>query len=253
MPSIKSPIAKKIIPAAILTTLICGAGISIAFYFGHIAIHHPDRKQYPIQGLDISAFQKQIDWPKIDRNEVNFIFIKATEGATFKDRSFPENWRNAGQAKLIRGAYHFFTFCKPGKLQAQNFILTVPVEDNTLPPIIDLEFSGNCQTRLSPAALKQELQDYITEVQKVYQQIPILYATHEFYDAYLQHEFVQHPIWISNFYTQPHLADGRRWTFWQYSERGRVNGIGNLVDRNVFNGSLEQFQQLLKRPALGIP
>jgi TIR domain len=39
--------------------------------------------------------------------------------------------------------------------------------------------------------------------------------------------------------------DGRRWTFWQYTERGRVTGVPTLVDRNVFNGSKEQFKQLL--------
>jgi lysozyme len=250
---LKSLDSKKLIVLGIQAVLLSSVGFGIAFYFGYWKINEPDRQQYPIRGIDISAFQKQIDWSKLDRREVDFILIKATEGATFKDRSFPDNWHNAGEAKLIRGAYHFFTFCKPGKIQAQNFIATVPVATNTLPPIVDLEFSGNCQTRLSKAALKQELQDYITEIQKVYQQIPILYVTHEFYDAYLQHEFVQNPIWISNFYTQPHLADGRRWTFWQYSERGRVNGIGNLVDRNVFNGSLEQFQQLLQRPVIGTP
>jgi lysozyme len=175
---------------------------------------------------------------------VNFVVIKATEGGDFKDKSFGENWRKAGQNNFTRGAYHFFTFCKPGKVQAKNFIDSVPVENNTLPPIIDLEFKGNCKTRLSKAALKQELQDYIAVVQKNYQQTPVLYTTHEFYDLYLQREFIQNPIWISNLSTQPYLADGRRWTFWQYSNQGKVSGIETSVDLNIFNGSIEQFQEL---------
>jgi lysozyme len=251
----KSSITKKLIPIAVLTTLLSGIGLGAGFYFGLIRIQEPDRQQYPIQGIDISAFQKQIDWQKLDisartggdRSETDFIIIKATEGGDFKDPSFPDNWRNAGQKNLTRGAYHFFTFCKPGKIQAQNFINSVPIETNTLPPIIDLEFIGNCKTKPSVAALKQELQDYIIEVQKNYHQTPILYTTQEFYDAYLQHEFTPNPIWISNFYSQPRLADGRRWTLWQYTERGKINGIETLVDRNVFNGSKEQFQQLLNR------
>jgi lysozyme len=243
----KSLITKKLIPIAILTTLLGGIGLGTGFYFGLIRIHEPDRQQYPVRGIDISAFQKQIDWSKLDRNEVDFIFMKATEGGDFKDPNFPDNWRNAGQSKLNRGAYHFFTFCKPGKIQAQNFISSVPVETNTLPPIIDLEFIGNCKVRPSVATLKQELQDYITEVQKTYKQTPILYTTQEFYDAYLQKEFSSNPIWISNFYSQPHLADGRQWAFWQYTERGRVAGVPTLVDRNVFNGSKEKFKQLLTR------
>jgi lysozyme len=240
-------ISKRLIPLAISFIFFGGVAWGIAFYFGYFKIHDPDRQQYPIRGIDISAFQKQIDWPNIDRQQVDFIIIKATEGGDFKDRSFPDNWRKSGQTNIPRGAYHFFTFCKPGKTQAQNFIDTVPVENNTLPPIIDLEFIGNCKTRPSVATLKQELQDYITEVQKIYQQTPILYTTQEFYDAYLQHEFTPNPIWISNFYSQPRLADGRRWTLWQYTERGRVKGVQTLVDRNVFNGSKEQFQELLNR------
>ncbi len=243
----KKIIAKRLILLAILLTFLGGAAWGNAFYFGYFKIHDPDRQQYPIRGIDISAFQKQIDWPNLDRREVDFIIIKATEGGDFKDRSFPDNWRNSGQTNIPRGAYHFFTFCKPGKTQAQNFIDTVPVESNTLPPIIDLEFIGNCKTRPSVAVLKQELQDYIAEVQKTYQQTPILYTTEEFYDAYLQHEFTPNPIWISNFYRQPRLIDGRRWTLWQYTERGRVKGVETLVDRNVFNGSKEQFQELLNR------
>jgi LysM repeat protein len=31
-----------------------------------------------------------------------------------------------------------------------------------------------------------------------------------------------------------------QWTFWQYSEKGRVNGINANVDLNVFNGTLEE-------------
>ena len=98
---------------------------------------------------------------------------------------FLENWRKAKQAGLIRGAYHFFTFCRPGKEQAQNFIATVPVESGTLPPVIDLEFGGNCQARPPREDLVSELTEYIAEIERVYQQTPILYVTYEAYDAYL--------------------------------------------------------------------
>jgi lysozyme len=213
--------------------------------FGVSISQEPDRQKYPVRGIDVSAFQKKIDWSKINPQEMNFVVIKATEGGDFKDKNFAENWRKTNQAKLTRGAYHFFTFCKPGKVQAKNFIDTVPTENNVLPPIIDLEFKGNCKARPSKAALKKELQDYIAAVQKNYRQTPVLYVTHEFYDAYLQHEFVQNPIWISNLSAQPYLVDGRRWTFWQYTNQGKVAGVETPVDLNVFNGSIEQFQELL--------
>jgi lysozyme len=36
----------------------------------------------------------------------------------------------------------------------------------------------------------------------------------------------------------------KNWTFWQYSNQGKVTGIETSVDLNVFNGSIEQFQEL---------
>ena len=236
-----------------LATFSCVASVwGILFYNGIIAIHDPDRQRFPVRGIDISAHQNQIDWPKLaaakQPEAADFVIIKATEGGDFRDRHFTKNWQKAKQVGVVRGAYHFFTFCKSGKIQAQNFIDTVPVETQTLPPTVDLEFSGNCLRRLTPAELQQELTEYLQEIQKAYQQTPILYVTHEFHDAYLQNKFTNYPIWISNFYTTPHLSDHRPWTFWQYSERGKIAGVNGLIDRNVFNGSRSQFQQLLKQP-----
>jgi lysozyme len=212
------------------------------FYWGFLHIHHPSRAKFPIQGIDVSEHQGEIDWTKIDRRSVNFVFMKATEGGDFRDRQFQRNWAGAKKAGIIRGAYHFFTFCKAGALQAQNFIDAVPVDRDILPPVIDLEFAGNCQNRPSPVALDRELTAYIQKVTNVYRQQPILYVTNEFYTAYLQGKFTKYAIWISDFYTTPDLnRDDREWLFWQYSERGRVAGIDGMVDLNVFNGTVERF------------
>jgi lysozyme len=221
---------------------ICG----VLFYNGILHIHRPSRGKFPIQGIDVSEHQGEIDWAQIDRRAVNFVFIKATEGGDFRDRQFQRNWLGAKNAGIARGAYHFFTFCKAGAVQAQNFIDTVPVDRDILPPVIDLEFSGNCQRRLSQVELDRELTAYIQKIVDVYRQPPILYVTNEFYTTYLQSKFTQYPIWISDFYTTPDLRrDERTWLFWQYSERGRVAGIDTLVDLNVFNGSNVQFQYLI--------
>jgi lysozyme len=224
------------------------------FYQGILSIHSPSRERFPIQGIDISVHQGEIDWAKIDRRSVNFVFIKATEGGDFRDRQFERNWLGAKSAGISRGAYHFFTFCKAGALQAQNFIDTVPLDRAALPPVIDLEFSGNCQRRPSQSELDRELTAYIQKVSAVYRQQPILYVTNEFYTAYLQGKFTKYAIWISDFYTTPDLnRDDRRWLFWQYSERGRIAGIDTLVDLNVFNGTIEQFQYFSTRSTFTPP
>ncbi len=177
---------------------------------------------------------------------VDFVFIKATEGGDFKDSRFLQNWRNAQRVGIPRGAYHFFTFCRSGATQATNFIDTVPVEPQTLPPVIDLEFGGNCQARPSPERLERELQEFIAAVEQVYQRSPLLYVTYEAYEAYSKGRFEHLEIWIRDIFWTPELSDRRPWRIWQYSNRGRLRGIPTYVDLNVFAGSEEAFQQLIQ-------
>jgi lysozyme len=228
--------------------MIAIAGICGLFYFGKIYANDPDHKRFPVRGIDISSHQQQIDWQQLDRSSINFMLIKATEGGDFKDSLFQINWQNARQQGMTVGAYHFFTFCKSGREQAQNYINSVPKLSGMLPPVIDLEFSGNCQSRPTPAELTTELNIFIAIVEKAYRKRAILYVTHEFYDQYLRDRYANQPIWLSDFYSfnkLPRLTDDQQWLFWQYSERGSIIGISTLVDLNVFNGDQVEFNRLV--------
>jgi lysozyme len=242
-------IDRKMLATSIALSTIAIAGISwILFDAGIVFVNHPDRNRFPIRGIDISNHQRQIDWEKIDRAGLNFVLIKSTEGGDFKDPFFAQNWEQAKAKGAIVGAYHFFTFCKSGREQAQNYTETVPLLKQSLPPVIDLEFIGNCKKIPTAAELEQELNSFIAIVEKFYRKKPILYVTYEFYDRYLQHKYPDYPIWISDFYSLnklPTLADGKPWLFWQYSERGRITGISTPVDLNVFNGNKSQFDRLV--------
>ena len=216
-------------------------------YTGILRFNYPGKREFPIRGIDISHHQKKIDWEKLRSEEIHFVFMKATEGGDWKDPLFLENWQQAEQAGFVRGAYHFFTFCRSGKDQARNFIETVPNEPITLPPVIDLEFGGNCQARPSKQTILQELKDYIYEVEQVYQAAPMIYVTDAAYETYISGEFEQNAIWIRDIFKRPDLPDGRTWTFWQYSNRGRLDGIETPVDLNVFRGDAAVFRHLLSK------
>lgn len=107
-------------------------------YFGILQINNPDKTKFPIRGIDISRFQHRINWKTSKSEDVRSVFIKATEGGDYRDPVFSENWNKSNQAGFVRGAYHFFTFCRAGREQAQNFINTVPVEAGTLSPATEL-------------------------------------------------------------------------------------------------------------------
>ncbi|MDH6308630.1 lysozyme [Dysgonomonas sp. PFB1-18] len=220
-------------------------GLYIGYYKGYIRMNYPTFADYPVQGIDVSHHQEKIDWGKLDKQAVQFAFIKATEGGNHKDSMFQENWREARDHQILSGAYHFFTFCKEGEEQARNYIHYVPRDSIDLPPIIDLEYGGNCQEANRKEDLILEITRYLEIIEDHYQRKVIIYTTNEFYRNHLQNRFPDNPIWIRNILSEPNLPDGRKWTFWQFANRGRLDGITTLVDLNAFNGSREEFDKML--------
>src|SRR5258708_6476004 len=59
-----------------------------------------------VEGLDVSHFQRTIDWPEVSKTKV-FTFIKATEGVSETDPLFATNWAASKAAGLLRSAYGF--------------------------------------------------------------------------------------------------------------------------------------------------
>ena len=46
-------------------------------------------------GADISAYQADVDMNRLKEQNIQFLYIKATEGSTLQDERFAENWKNA--------------------------------------------------------------------------------------------------------------------------------------------------------------
>jgi lysozyme len=210
---------------------------------GYWRFNHPSYAEYPIRGLDISHHQGNIDWNALREEHLSFVYIKATEGGTYRDLQFSENWEAANRIGMARGAYHFFTFCRSGKEQAMNFVSTVPVDPHALPPAIDFEFAGNCDDRPNPAVLLKELTDFIRVLERVYHKRPIIYVGRDSYEAYLKGKVPSFKLWVRNVLFTPQLSDRTDWTFWQYAENSHVNGIDGIVDLNVFNGAKPLFAE----------
>lgn len=228
-------VRRKLILSFVLLDVVVIAVVAM-FYLGYIRFNYPDKSEFPVRGIDISHHQGEINWGALAEENLSFVIIKATEGADFVDPKFSHNWRNARQSGYRTGAYHFYRLCKTPEEQAANFRNVVPKENGSLPPSVDLEFGGNCETDKPKDQILAEIQRFLTLLEKHYGAKPIIYATPEFYDAYLQGWFTDYPIWFRDIYGRPDLPDGRSWYIWQYANRGHLKGIDTYVDLNVLNG-----------------
>jgi lysozyme len=242
----KKRIHKLVIYAMIL--LIIGLFFTVVLWFQGVYIPNDSTaKHYPVKGVDVSAYQGEIEWTKLQDQGIKFAFIKATEGSSFIDRYFEKNWENARKTNLQIGAYHFFSYDSKGTTQAHNFIKTVPFDKQSLPPVIDVEFYGDKEK--NPPERKQvekELQTMVEMLEDKYGKRVILYTTKKAYDLYIKNSFEQCDIWIRDVFTEPSLPDKRNWTFWQYTDREQLkgyNGEEKFIDVNVFHGSEREFEE----------
>lgn len=223
--------------------LVCLGVAGSVFYFAYLAPFSPDRSRYPVRGIDVSHHQGEIHWQRVPADDVAFAIIKATEGGDHVDTTFAENLPQARAAGLAVGAYHFFTFCRPGADQARNFISVVPRDQPLLPPVVDIEFVGNCANRPTGEELRAELDAFLGLVEPAFGKQAIIYLIGEASDAYADHMPVRER-WVRSLVRQP--ADGT-WTYWQYHNQGRVDGIEGDVDLNVLQGGPSRLAELFDR------
>lgn len=202
-------------------------------------------KNYNIHGIDVSRYQKTINWPSVQEMEfrnikIRFAFMKATEGESLIDPQFRRNWLHAKKAAIPRGAYHFFIASKNPKRQALNFIRTVQLKPGDFPPVLDVETLNG----MPIPELKQKVKEWLAIVEKHYGVKPILYTNASFYKDYLGSDFDEYPLWVAHYLQKNAPRIERDWHFWQHSELGRVNGIDAKVDFNVFKGDSTDLEDL---------
>lgn len=206
-------------------------------------------KPYEVQGIDVSHYQGDIDWKKIEEQKIDFAFIKATEGSSYVDTQFWTNWQAAGQTQINVGAYHFFSFDSDAKMQAQLYMDTVGDLSGRMIPVVDVEYYGD-KAKYPPKReiVVEELQEMLNLLEEHYGVKPMIYTTYQVYYKYIKGGFDEYPLWIRNVYYSPNVDIGNEWEVWQYSDTAVLKGYqGNekYIDRNVFNGTKEEFKALM--------
>lgn len=205
----------------------------------------PEPDGYQVRGIDISHYQKHIDWSdlreaSLQDHPVRFVIIKATEGCAIFDQTFNDNYHKARQYGFVRGAYHFYIPGSDAGRQADFFMSQAHLQPGDLPPVLDVEKSGG----LSPAELQEGVRTWLQQVGNHYGVKPIIYTNYAFKMKYLNTpEFDAYPFWIAHYYKDQLEYQGD-WVMWQYTDCGHVKGIQGDVDCNVFNGGLNDLIQL---------
>lgn len=200
----------------------------------------------PIEGIDISHWQGDIDWPQVGDAGKAFAFMKASEGTTFVDPTYGLNRARARAAGLKVGAYHF---AQPGATlgdataEADHFLATADISHGDLPPVLDLERVNG----LTPTALQDWAKEFLERIHDRTGVRGAIYTSPNFWKNYVGGSdwFAMNGyrvLWVADWRANPSpevpASDwaGFGWTFWQYTSDGTVPGIVGRVDLDRFDG-----------------
>ena len=202
-------------------------------------------------GLDISKYQgNEIILLDKKSDSISFVICKATEGITYTDPKFSENWSMILKKGFIRGAYHFYRSDDNPKDQASNYLSAISELQNTdFPPIVDFE-EGGIHKNQSVEKIQATLLLFLKELETKLNRKPIIYTDVNTGNKYLNKvEFSDYPLWIANYTkgkqpNQPKTWKSKKWFLWQKSANYKIENTIN--DFDVFNGSVKELQDFIK-------
>ena len=203
-----------------------------------------DRGRYPIEGIDISAHNGVVCFDSLAAAGIDFVYLKASEGVSFRDQSFIRNFEAARKAGLAIGAYHFFRFDCDGAMQSVNFLKAIGDLKPDLPLAIDVEEWRNAPGETT-SIVRERLEVLVALLRAQGYQV-MIYTNKQGHARFVRDGFKAHDvpeIWICSF-TNPPLGH-EKWRLWQHSHLGRLPGIRGNVDLNTFNGNRRQWSAWL--------
>lgn len=195
--------------------------------------------------IDISHHQSAVDFRAVAAAGILGVIHKATQGTAGVDSRFRERRARALGAGLLWGAYHFATGGS-GTEQADHFMSVAAVSPDDL-LVLDWEDNpGGARMRVDHA------REFVERVGVQTGRVPGLYSGNTAREALkttVDEMLGACWLWAPRYGGRQPLVQRswETWTMWQWTDKGEVDGVKGLVDRNKFNGDEAALRRLWGR------
>lgn len=192
-------------------------------------------------GVDVSAWQGEIDWQKVKGAGIEFAFVRIgyrgyESGKLNEDEYGIANLEGAAAAGLKVGAY-FFSQALSIKEVDQEIAYIMKLLDGRnldLPIVLDWEIpAANARTAKMDRRTLTDLQIHFIQEMKALGMEPMVYFNwHQSENLYYLNELEDAPFWLALY--QDRMTFPWKVEYWQYTDKGQVPGINGPVDLNVY-------------------
>ncbi len=193
------------------------------------------------KGIDVSSHQGVIDWAKVAADGVEHAFIRAMyrgygSGKLVEDTSFKANVDGALSNGIKTGVYVFTQAVTRQEVEEEVEMLKGLLEPYTLegPVVVDVEQTAEGTGRMDAldAATRTELVKYFCELVEQAGYHPMIYCNIETALLMLNFgELENYDKWFATYNKDFYFP--YRYTVWQYTDKGHVDGIEGNVDLDL--------------------
>ena len=201
-------------------------------------------------GIDVSKWQGKIDWQKVKNSGIEFAFIRigyrGENGVVYKDDNADYNIQQAQKAGVLVGVYFFSTAVSDAeaKEEAEWTLQAIEGYPISYPVVYDCEGYKNSTSRMFDLTATQRTTHAMTFLETVKDagyDVMFYGARGEIEDeAYWDIQSIEkrYKIWVAQYsgvaYPQKDTPDYQGKTAaWQYTNKGRVDGVSGNVDMVV--------------------
>ncbi|MGL4874934.1 MAG: GH25 family lysozyme [Clostridium sp.] len=191
------------------------------------------RNNKNLKGVDISKWQGNVDFAKIEKAGYDVVILKATEGTGFIDGSFEVNYEKAKKTNLKIGVYHFLSEKSSPKEQANSFYNAIKNKKIDVYPILDVEADT---VGRGPKGVTDRCLEFLNEFKNLSRYECIIYTYTSFANSKLDKRLSRYNLWIAHYGVN---APGKNdiwndWVGFQYTDKEKVPGIASPCDANEF-------------------
>lgn len=187
-----------------------------------------------IKGIDVSEHQGKINWDKVKASGIKYAILRCGFGMDIESQDDSYFSRNAKECERLGIPYGVYLFSyantiEKAKSEAEHTLRLIKNKKITLGIWYDIE-DNNTSGKVSKDMLENIIRTYCERIKEKGYRVGI-YANLNWLktkiNASVQEEI---PVWVAQYYSKCEYK--KKYTMWQYSSSGKVDGISGNVDMN---------------------
>ena len=200
-----------------------------------------------VTGIDVSGWQRNVNWAYWRAQGKSFAYIKATEGTRFRNSYFASQYTGAYRAGLIRGAYHYALPNRSNATTQANWFVANggrwSRDGRTLPGVVDMEYNpyGATCYGLSRTAMVAWVRSFTRRYKALTGRDAVIYTNLDWWSRCTGNSTAfsrTNPLWVARYSSSVGRLPGGwpYYTFWQHTTRP--------LDQNRFSSRRSRLRAL---------